>query len=140
MGVFPGPYAEMARKGIEPGLEARGYKVTVKEIEDPVTPYTALAEGAIHANLVQDSAHLAKFTFIIGRKLSPVITVPTPGAGLYSRRVKSVAELKAGDEIVVARDSKHLARHLHFLQETGLITLRRGANPANCPGACVVTR
>ena len=26
LGVFPGPYAEIARKGIEPGLEARGYK------------------------------------------------------------------------------------------------------------------
>jgi D-methionine transport system substrate-binding protein len=129
-GVSPGPYGDMVRKAIKPGLEAKGYKVTVKEFSDYIQPNLALAQGAIQANLFQHSNYLGKFAADRGLKLSPVIVVPTAGAGLYSRRVKSVAELKAGDELVVSNDVTNLARHLRFLQKIGLIKLRPDADPA----------
>jgi D-methionine transport system substrate-binding protein len=129
-GVSPGPYGDMVRKAIKPGLEAKGYRVTVKEFSDYIQPNLALAQGAIHANLFQHSNYLAKFAADRGLKLSPVIVVPTAGAGLYSRRVKSLAELKAGDELVVSNDVTNLARHLRFLQKIGLVKLRPDADPA----------
>jgi D-methionine transport system substrate-binding protein len=129
-GVSPGPYGDMVRKAIKPGLEAKGYKVTVREFSDYVQPNLALAQGAIQANLFQHTNYLTKFAADRGLKLSPVIVVPTAGAGLYSRRVKSLADLKAGDELVVSNDVTNLARHLRFLQKIGLVTLKPDADPA----------
>jgi D-methionine transport system substrate-binding protein len=129
-GVSPGPYGDMVRKAIKPGLEKRGYKVSVKEFSDYVQPNLALANGSIQANLFQHSVYLAKFSADKGLRLSPVISVPTAGAGLYSRRVKSIDQLKAGDELVVSNDPTNLARHLRFLQKIGLVTLRPDADPA----------
>jgi D-methionine transport system substrate-binding protein len=129
-GVSPGPYGDMVKKAIAPGLEKRGYKVTVKEFSDYVQPNLALANGSIDANLFQHSVYLAKFSADKGLKLSPILSVPTAGAGLYSRRVKSLDQLKPGDELVVSNDPTNLARHLRFLQKIGLITLRPDADPA----------
>jgi D-methionine transport system substrate-binding protein len=129
-GVSPGPYGDMVRKAIAPGLEKRGYKVTVKEFSDYVQPNLALANGSINANLFQHSVYLAKFSADKGLKLSPILSVPTAGAGLYSRRIKSLDELKPGDELVVSNDPTNLARHLRFLQKVGLVKLRPDADPA----------
>jgi D-methionine transport system substrate-binding protein len=129
-GVSPGPYGDMVRKAIAPGLEKRGYKVTVKEFSDYVQPNLALANGSINANLFQHSVYLAKFSADKGLQLSPILSVPTAGAGLYSRRIKSLDELKPGDELVVSNDPTNLARHLRFLQKVGLVKLRPDADPA----------
>ncbi len=129
-GVSPGPYGDMVKKAIAPALEKRGYKVTVKEFSDYVQPNLALANGSIHANLFQHSVYLAKFSADKGLKLSPVLSVPTAGAGLYSRRVKSLDQLKPGDELVVSNDPTNLARHLRFLQKVGLVKLRPDVDPA----------
>ncbi len=129
-GVSPGPYGDMVRKAIAPGLEKRGYTVTVKEFSDYVQPNLALANGSIDANLFQHSVYLAKFSADKGLKLSPVLSVPTAGAGLYSRRIQSLDQLKAGDELVVSNDPTNLARHLRFLQKVGLVKLRPDADPA----------
>lgn len=129
-GVSPGPYGDMVRKALKPGLEKRGYKVEVKEFSDYVQPNLALANGSIAANLFQHRVYLEKFSADKGLKLSPVLAVPTAGAGLYSRRVKSIDQLKAGDEVVLSNDATNLARHLRFLQKLGLVKLRAGADPA----------
>jgi D-methionine transport system substrate-binding protein len=127
--VFPGPYAELVRRGIKPGLEAKGYRVTVRETADPVGLYTDVVEGRIQASLGHDARYLRQFASLVGGGLSPAVAVPTLGTALYSRRVKSVAELKAGEVVVVARDSKYRGRQLRFLEELGLVTVRRGAAP-----------
>ncbi len=130
VGVSPGPYGDMVKKAIGPGLEKKGYKVAVKEFSDYVQPNLALANGSINANLFQHSVYLAKFSADKGLKLSPVLSVPTAGAGLYSRRIKSLDQLKPGDELVVSNDPTNLARHLRFLQKVGLLKLRADADPA----------
>ena len=129
-GVSPGPYGDMVRKAIKPGLEKRGYKVTIREFSDYVQPNLALANGSIQANLFQHSVYLARFSADKGLKLSPVLSVPTAGAGLYSHRVKSLDQLKPGDELVVSNDPTNLARHLRFLQKLGLVQLRPDVDPA----------
>ncbi len=129
-GVSPGPYGDMVRKAIQPGLEKRGYKVEVKEFSDYVQPNLALANGSIQANLFQHRVYLEKFAADKGLRLSPILPVPTAGAGLYSRRVRSLDQLKAGDEVVLSNDVTNLARHLRFLQKLGLLELRAGADPA----------
>src|ERR1700750_1889904 len=80
-GVSPGPYGDMVRKIIKPGLEAKGWNVSVKEFSDYVQPNLALSNGSIQANLFQHRAYLEKFSKDKGLKLAPVITVPTAGLG-----------------------------------------------------------
>ncbi len=130
-GVSPGPYASLIEKAIKPGLESLGYKVSLVQFQDWVQPNLALAHGETEANLFQHSLYLAKFSADHGGlKLSPVIRVPTAGLGLYSSKIKSLSQLKAGDEVTLALDPTNLARSLRFLQHAGLIKLKENIDPA----------
>ena len=139
VGVAPGPYGDLFKKAIKPGLEKKGYKVEIKEFSDYVQPNLALSNGSINVNLFQNLPYLEKFSKDKGLKISPIafskdparpITVPTAGLGLYSRRIKSIEQLKSGDEITLANDPTNLARALRLLQKTGLIKLKAEIDPA----------
>lgn len=139
VGVAPGPYGDLFKRAIKPGLEKKGYKVEIKEFSDYVQPNLALSNGSIDANLFQHLPYLEKFSKDKGLKISPIrfskgnhepITVPTAGLGLYSRTIKSIAQLKKDDEITIANDPTNLARALRFLQKSGLITLKKEIDPA----------
>ena len=81
-GVAPGPYGDLIKAAIQPGLEKKGYKVVLKEFSDYVQPNLALANNSIDANLFQHRLYLEKFSADKGLKLSPVINVPTAGLGI----------------------------------------------------------
>lgn len=138
VGVAPGPYGDMFKKAIKPGLEKKGYTVEIKKFSDYVQPNLALANGSINVNLYQHLPYLEKFSKDKGLKISPIrsvkrnlqtITVPTAGLGLYSRKIKSLNQLKAGDEVTIANDPTNLARALRLLQKNGLIKLRADIDP-----------
>ena len=128
-GAAPGPYADLIRKGIQPGLEKLGYKVEIVQFQDWVQPNVALAHGETEANLFQHALYLAKFSADHGFKLSPVVRVPTAGLGLYSRKINSLAQLKPGDEVTLPLDPTNLARSLRFLQSAGLVKLKGEVDP-----------
>jgi len=136
IGVSPGPYGDMIRYAIKPGLEKKGYSVEIKEFSDWVQPNLALSNKELDANLFQHSLYLAKFSSDKGLKLSPAIKVPTAGMGVYSKKItaKSVAELqsaiKPGDEITVPNDPTNIARALRFLTKNNLITLKANVDVA----------
>ncbi|CAH2031975.1 MetQ/NlpA family ABC transporter substrate-binding protein [Trichlorobacter ammonificans] len=139
VGVAPGPYGDLFKKAIKPGLEKKGYKVEIKEFSDYVQPNLALSNGSIDTNLFQHLPYLEKFSKDKGLKISPItfskepakaITVPTAGLGLYSRKIRSVDQLKRGDEITIANDPTNLSRALRFLQKSGLITIKKEIDPA----------
>lgn len=139
VGVAPGPYGDLFKKAIQPGLEKKGYKVEIKEFSDYVQPNLALSNGSINVNLFQHLPYLEKFAKDKGLKIAPIrftkgskepITVPTAGLGLYSRKVKSLAQLKSGDEVTLANDPTNLARALRLLQKQGLIKLKADIDPA----------
>lgn len=128
-GVAPGPYGDLIKQGIEPGLAKKGYKVVLKEFSDYVQPNLALANGGIDANLFQHRLYLEKFSADKGLKLSEVISVPTAGLGLYSNKIKAIADLKRGDVITLANDPTNLARALRFLAKLGLLTINPAIDP-----------
>jgi D-methionine transport system substrate-binding protein len=138
-GVAPGPYGDLVKKAIKPGLERKGYKVEIKEFSDYVQPNLALANGSINVNLYQHLPYLEKFSRDKGLKIAPIrfqkgnrepITVPTAGLGLYSRKIKSLSQLKKGDEVTIANDPTNLARALRLLQKNGIIKLKATIDPA----------
>lgn len=128
-GVAPGPYGDLIKQAIQPGLEKKGYKVEIKEFSDYVQPNLALSNGALDANLFQHRLYLEKFSADKGLKLSPLINVPTAGLGLYSHKAKSISELKKGDVITLANDPTNLARALRFLAKLDLLTLKKDIDP-----------
>jgi D-methionine transport system substrate-binding protein len=128
-GVAPGPYIDLLKVAVQPGLEKKGYKVVYKEFSDYVQPNLALANGAIDANLFQHRLYLEKFSADKGLKLSPVINVPTAGLGLYSSKIKGIEQLKKGDIVTLANDPTNLARALRFLGKLGIITFKKDINP-----------
>jgi D-methionine transport system substrate-binding protein len=89
----------------------------------------ALDNGGIDANLYQHLLYLTQFAKDHNLKLSAVISVPTAGQGLYSRKVKSINDLKKGDVVTLSNDSTNLARTLRFLAKLGLITFKPGISP-----------
>ncbi|QSD34382.1 metal ABC transporter substrate-binding protein [Pectobacterium brasiliense] len=123
-GVAPGPYGDMVNLAIKPELVKKGYKVVVREFSDYVQPNLALANGSIDANLFQHTLYLEKFAADKGLKISPLITVPTASMGFYSKKIKSLDELKKGDVVTLSNDATNLARGLRFLQSIGLVTIK----------------
>jgi D-methionine transport system substrate-binding protein len=128
-GFVPGPYSDMFKTAVEPALLRKGYQIQIREFSDYVQPDLALANGGIDANLYQHLIYLTQFAKDHNLKLSAVISVPTAGQGLYSRKVKSINDLKRGDIITISNDSTNLARTLRFLAKLGLITFKPGASP-----------
>lgn len=128
-GIAPGPYGDLIKAAIQPGLEKKGYKIVIKEFSDYVQPNLALANNSIDANLFQHRLYLDKFSADKGLKLSPVINVPTAGLGIYSHKIKSLDQLKKGDVVTLANDATNLARALRFLAKEGLLTFKKDIDP-----------
>lgn len=125
VGVAPGPYGDMAKEVIGPLLKKKGYEVKIKEFNDYVQPNKALNSGSIDANLFQHTAYLKTFSKANDLKLSPVGKTPTLGMGIYSKKIKSLKDLKKGDTVALANDPSNLLRSLQLLEKNKLITLKK---------------
>ena len=128
-GVAPGPYGDLIKYAIQPGLEKKGYKVVLKEFSDYVQPNLALNNRDLDANLFQHRLYLDKFSADKGLKLSFLINVPTAGLGLYSHKIKSLDQLKKGDVVTLSNDPTNLARGVRFLAKINLITIKKDIDP-----------
>ena len=129
-GVTPGPYGQLLREAVAPSLASGGYRLVVREFSDYVQPNLALARGDLQANLFQHRPYLTRFARDKGLDLTAVINVPTAPLGIYSRRVRSLDELKPGDEVTLANDPTNLARALRLFAANGLVTLAPEIDPA----------
>lgn len=129
VGVAPGPYGDLFKKAVQPELEKKGYKVEIKEFSDYVQPDLALAGNDIDLNVFQHAVYLEKFAKDKGLKIAPVISVPTAGLGIFSKKIKSLEEIKEGAEVTIANDPTNLARALRFLASLNLITFKADIDP-----------
>jgi D-methionine transport system substrate-binding protein len=129
IGATAGPYSDMLTKAIKPIMEKKGYTIDVVEFNDYVQPNKALANGSLDANLFQHVIYLKKFSADNKLDLQAVISVPTAPMGLYSKKFKSVADIKEGSTLTIANDPTNLARSLKLLQNIGLVTIKKDADP-----------
>ncbi len=123
VGVCAGPYGDMFKDAIQPSLEEKGYKVTIKEFSDYVQPNKALANKEIDLNMFQHSVYLEKFAAENNLKLTPISEIPTAGMGVYSNKIKSLDELKEGALVTIPDDPTNLTRALKVLEAAGFITI-----------------
>lgn len=129
IGATAGPYSDMLKTAIVPGLEKKGYKVKIVEFSDYIQPDMALDNGDIQANLFQNSIYLKSFAKENNLKLSALISVPTAPMGIYSKKFKSLDEVNDGATVTLPNDPTNAARALNTLRDEGLITINESADP-----------
>lgn len=130
IGATAGPYSDMVTKAIKPLMEKKGYTIEVVEFNDYVQPNKALANGSLNANLFQHVLYLQKFAADNKLDLKEVISVPTAPMGLYSKKFKSLDEIKEGSTLTISNDPANLARSLVLLQDIGLVKIKKDVDPA----------
>ena len=129
IGTSAGPYADQVKLGIKPILEKQGYKVKVIEFNDYIQPNFALAEGALDANAFQHIVYLTKFSTDNKLALSELIKVPTAPIAIYSKKHRSLNEVKEGTTVALPNDPTNQARALVLLEQLGWIKLKANVDP-----------
>lgn len=129
IGATAGSNFDQLKLGIKPVLEKKGYTVKLVEFNDYVQPNLALAQGSLDANLFQHVIYLKKFAADKGLNLVDVTKAPIAPLGLYSKKRKSLADLRDGDRITLPNDPSNLARALVFLEQNKLIKVKAGVDP-----------
>lgn len=127
IGATPVPHAEILNH-IKPNLAKEGVEIDIIEFTDYVTPNLALNDGDIQANFFQHTPYLNKFSEERGLKLTSAGTVHVEPLGVFSKKVKSVAELKEGAKFAIPNDPSNGGRALLLLHNNGIITLKDPAN------------
>lgn len=125
IGVTPKPHKEIVDIA-KPLLEKQGYTVEITEFNDYVQPNTAVSEGSLDANFFQHTPYLNEQNQSKGFKLVSVGPIHLEPMGLYSKKIKSVDELKDGATIAVPNDPSNEARALKLLAGKGLIKIKDG--------------
>ncbi|MGW2180819.1 MetQ/NlpA family ABC transporter substrate-binding protein [Streptomyces sp. NPDC001732] len=122
----PTPHADIL-EFVKKNLAAKeGLKLEVKEFTDYVLPNTATETGQVDANFFQHQPYLDDFNKKKNTHLVSVATVHLEPLGLYSKKVKDIKDIKAGQTIAVPNDTTNEGRALQLLAENGLITLKAG--------------
>jgi len=131
VGVESGPEYVVAQTAQKVAKEKYGLDVELIQFNDFIMPNTALHQGDIDVNAYQHKLFLDDQIKQRGYKFAVVgHTFVYPLAG-YSKKIKSVAELKDGSTIVIPNDITNGGRALLLLQKVGLIKLsaQSGAIP-----------
>lgn len=96
------------------------------KFSDYTQPNQALADGEIDLNAFQHIAFLNNSKKAGGFDLTPIGNTVIAPLGLYSKKITSVSQFKAGDKIAIPNDATNGGRALKVLEAAGLIAV----NPA----------
>ncbi|MCX2182415.1 MetQ/NlpA family ABC transporter substrate-binding protein [Streptomyces sp. SKN60] len=122
----PTPHADILNFVKDKLAAKEGLKLEVKEFTDYVLPNTATESGQVDANYFQHKPYLDDFNKKNNTHIVPVVNVHLEPLGLYSKKVTSVKDIKAGQTVAVPNDTTNEGRALHLLADNGLITLKAG--------------
>lgn len=139
IGTSAGPYADQVKLGIKPILEKQGYKVKLVEFNDYIQPNFALAEGSLDANIFQHVIYLTKFSTEHKLQLSELVKVPTAPIAIYSKKHKTLNDVKEGTTIALPNDPTNQARALVLLDQLGWIKLRDKYDPVRASEKDIAT-
>lgn len=122
VGATPVPHAEILEI-IKPDLKAKGYELDVKVFNDYIIPNKATEDAQLDANFFQHTPYLEEFNKQKGTHLVKTVGVHLEPMGIYSKKIKSLDELKDGDKVGIPNDPTNEARALKVLESAGLIKL-----------------
>lgn len=129
VGTSPGPYSELFKKGIDPILTEKGYKLAYTEFSELQQGDVALTEGSIDLNVDQHTAYMNVFNRERKGDLVSLVQVPTVPASLYSSRHNNLDDVSDGQVVGVPLDASNQSRAYNILVKAGWITLKEGTDP-----------
>ena len=132
VGVSPGEHAEIMEE-VAKVAKPKGLNIEVVEFSDYVVPNQALNDGDLSANSFQHRPYLENQIKDRGFDLVEVGTTITTPMGVYSEKLKDIAELPDGANVGIPNDPTNGGRALLILQDLGLIKLAEGTGLVPTP-------
>lgn len=127
VGATPVPHAEIL-EFVKPIVAKEGVDLKIVEFNDYVQPNLATDDGDLDANYYQHRPYLQTFIKDHGVNLVEVCPEHIEPMGIYSHKVKSLADLQEGATVGIPNDPTNGGRALLLLHSEGLIKL---ADPNN---------
>ena len=126
VGASPTPHAEILKVANDV-LKPQGYELQIIEYSDYVQPNMALASKQLFANFFQHEPYLDNMNKEKKLDLVSIGKVHIEPLGVYSKKIKKLADLKKGNSVSVPNDPTNEARALRLLEANGVITIKPGA-------------
>jgi len=123
IGVVPGAYGDSIAAAAKEA-KSQGIDVQVVEFTDWTTPNVAVDAGDLDINYFQHQPFLDNAVKKNGYKLASAGTGILANVGLYSLKVKSLADLPQGGKVGIANDPVNQGRALLLLQSVGVLKLK----------------
>ena len=132
VGVSPGEHAEIMEE-VAKVAAPKGLNIEVIEFSDYVVPNQALNDGDLNANSFQHRPYLENQIKDRGFELVEVGTTITTPMGVYSDKIKDLADLPEGGKVAIPNDPTNGGRALLVLQDLGVIKLADGTGLVPSP-------
>ncbi|AGZ81823.1 MetQ/NlpA family ABC transporter substrate-binding protein [Campylobacter fetus] len=126
VGATPVPHAEIL-EFIKPELKKAGYDLEIKVFNDYVIPNIAVEDGDLDANFFQHIPYLNEFNANKGTHLVKTVGVHLEPMGVYSKKLKSLKDLKDGAIVSIPNDPTNESRALDVLVTAKLIEIDTNA-------------
>ncbi|WP_419257999.1 MetQ/NlpA family ABC transporter substrate-binding protein [Campylobacter fetus] len=120
VGATPVPHAEIL-EFIKPELKKAGYDLEIKVFNDYVIPNLAVEDGDLDANFFQHIPYLNEFNANKSTHLVKTVGVHLEPMGVYSKKLKSLKDLKDGAIVSIPNDPTNESRALDVLVNAKLI-------------------
>jgi len=125
VGVTAGVHAEIMEV-VKRAAERSGLKIQIVEFTDYIQPNAALDQGELDANSYQHQPFLDQQIKDRQYKLVAIGKTIIAPIGLYSKRIKSLAQLPEAGKLAIPNDPSNAGRVLVLLEKLGVIRLKPG--------------
>lgn len=123
----PVPHAEIL-EAAKKELKDQGIDLVIIVTDDYNVPNRSLANREVDANFFQHTPYLEEQIKSFHYPIESIAKIEIEPMGIYSKKVKSLKDLKEGATIAIPNDPSNEARALHLLHVEGIIELD---NPQN---------
>jgi D-methionine transport system substrate-binding protein len=127
VGTIAGPETKLMEVAKQVAKETNGLEIKIVEFTDYIEPNTALNDGSIDANMFQHQPFLDQQIKDRHYKLVSIGKTFVYPMGVYSQKIKNVADLPANATVAIPNDPSNEGRALLLLQKAGIITLKTTA-------------
>lgn len=119
-----GEYNDVLNEVIKRYKDKTGNDVKLVVFSDYNQPNEALESGDIDLNAYQHKKYLEEYNKDHKTDLVSIGNTMLAPLGIYSKKYKSLDEVKENDEVVIPNDASNGARALFLLQDAGLIKVK----------------
>lgn len=132
VGTTAGADVEILEKARDVAAK-NGLTVEIIEFSDYVRPNLALADGDVDINSFQHMPYLDTFNKERNLNLVSIGTTYVAPIGFFSKKIKSLDELKKGDTLAIPNDPTNGGRSLLLLEKAGFLKLKEGVGLTATP-------